>query len=41
MQIFEFLAAESISGFDSDFDDDDKNLDDFVVGRKLKLILGI
>lgn len=34
---FEFLAAESISGFDSDFDDDDKNLDDFVVGRKLKI----
>ena len=27
---FEFLAAESISGFDSDFDDDDKNLDDLL-----------
>ncbi len=38
-QNYEFLAAESISDFSADFDDDDNNLDDFAVGKKLKIDL--
>lgn len=36
---YEFLAAESLSDFGTDFDDDDANLDDFTVGKKLKIDL--
>ena len=36
---YKFLAAESLSDFGTDFDDDDANLDDFTVGKKLKIDL--